>query len=172
MSTVAAALDALVSRAEQVVPGMRGSLRQGASDSYLDELANMLGPWPAELRDLLRAHDGQDIRFTVFDLESLASAQQIVETWTVLAEVENPSPSWWSAAWVPLTSSDGHGFHVHRDTGEVRYYENYHGLHESPRFASITALFDAATERLVSGRFELEETTLWLRLSPLSARPC
>jgi hypothetical protein len=72
--------------------------------------------------------------------------------------------------WVPVTNSDGHGFHLHLQTGEVRYMDNVEGLDRTRRAAGLAELFELVTRLVTSDDYdpdfyETGEAELWVHLA-------
>ena len=150
-------------------PGAIAALNEGASRQSVEQLEALVGaPLPEAFADSLAIHDGQrepSMSAVLFDNEHLLSCAAIERIWRVRAEVladlgpATTEAPWWDKRLIPATESDGNGFCVHRDSGEV-YYHVHDGTMEGPLFPSWLDLLEKLADKIEAGQFELELESL------------
>ena len=153
-------------------PDAVANLNPPASAAALAEMEATLGrALHPDLRALLELHNGQDPSPPLFDNEWLNGVS--LDGWSARKELFDAGgvfPGWWDTRWVPVTNSDGDGFHLHLETGEVRYMGNVDGLDRTRRVVGLAELFDLVT-RLVTSEdydsdfYETGEPEVWIHLS-------
>jgi cell wall assembly regulator SMI1 len=111
------AMDDLIRRADSWLqrnrPDYYAILRPGASDAALDAYAARFGlELPAELRQIYRWRDGQDLAVSAalvhnhmfIPLEASASSKELCDG---MIGFDFEDPNWWRRGWVPFTQSYG-----------------------------------------------------------------
>ncbi len=119
-----------------------------------------------DLRALLELHNGQAPSPPLFDNEWLNGTA--LESWCVRKEmfdVGEVAEGWWDPFWIPVTESDGDGFHHHLETGQVRYMHNVEGLDRTRSIDGLAELFMLAERLLTSGEYESDsDGGIWIEL--------
>ena len=172
MNRVVAAFEAMQSALHAAAPNAVAKLYPPAAPVALADMEVSLGrALHPDLRALLELHNGQDPSPPLFDNEWLNGAS--LEGWSARKELFDAgevAPGWWDPLWVPVTDSDGNGFHLHLETGEVRYMDNVEGLDRTRRAAGLAELFDLVTRLVTSPDYdpdfhETGEPEVWVHLS-------
>jgi cell wall assembly regulator SMI1 len=122
MNRVVVAFEAMRAALAAAAPNAIANLHPPAAPLALESMEATLGrALHPDLRALLELHDGQDPSPPLFDDEWLCGVS--LEGWLArkeLFDARELAQGWWDPRWVPVTDSDGSGFHLHLDTGEVR----------------------------------------------------
>ena len=172
MNRVVAAFEAMRTALGAAAPNAVAKLHPPARSSALAEMEVTLGrALHADLRALLALHNGQDPSPPLFDNEWLNGTS--LDAWSARKELFDAGAvtrGWWDPLWVPVTDSDGNGFHLHLETSEVRYMDNVEGLDQTRRAAGLAELFELVTSLVTSEDydpdfFETGEPEVWVHLS-------
>lgn len=169
------------------VPAVADTLRPGADDASLDQLAGAVGDLPDELVASLRIHDGQDNPtqlLDLFDYLTFLSIEAMLEDHRVRSEalgedVGSTEYSWMapdrvraipnSSGWLRFTDSDGTGHAVDLDPlpagqrGQVIWLP-IDGPTPAPIAVSYGAWLTSLARRLDDGEFTVDSELGVLRL--------
>lgn len=138
-----------------------------ARPALLAEMEETLGrTLHPDLRALLELHNGQAPSPPLFDNEWLNGTS--LESWCVRKEMfdaREVTEDWWDPLWVPVTDSDGNGFHHHLETGQVRYMSNVEGLERTRSIDGLAELFMLGERLVTSGEYESDsDGGVWIEL--------